>query len=220
MKKSSQNPSFGQGLELASIVIKVINNAVKENNVSSEEIQGLIGKPGKIFKMVNEIFLNYAVPNNEYLELLPVKRKLILEALLGGSRGISDVYGMFEYIDDRFKKLKLDECIQPATERTHLNYYGMKKDANLHQLFYSLSNNLDELCLTQSQIIQFCKEYKLYLSTLNSGHLFLFKEKGCYHVADVKNYILRLSVYLYNFDDAYTYSGKIIITPKLKLSVN
>ncbi|NCN22245.1 hypothetical protein GW758_00885 [Candidatus Falkowbacteria bacterium] len=56
MEKSSQNPSFGQGLELAGIIIKALASAAKKTNADSDRVQAVIGKPGVVFQLIEGLF--------------------------------------------------------------------------------------------------------------------------------------------------------------------
>ena len=61
-------------------------------------------------------------------------------------------------IDGDLKNWALDK-VDVATKETAVNVYELVSDATFAQMFGSLSNDLDKLCLTQAQIKSFCTKY-------------------------------------------------------------
>ncbi len=94
----------------------------------------------------------------------------------------SDVFTT--YIDSNFKSFGIDVPSKP-TKETEVQVLEMVKDGRFKQLFGSFGENLDRLCLTQSQIISFVRNHKRWLSVGGNGTFFLFKVKEEYFVADV-----------------------------------
>lgn len=71
------------------------------------------------------------------------------------------------------------------TERQNVEVHEMVKAADFKAIFTSLSENLDSLCLSQAQIIQFCEKYRDWLRTEGCGTFFLFKVGIEFFVAGV-----------------------------------
>lgn len=88
------------------------------------------------------------------------------------------------YIDPDFKNWGLD-VTSVATKETKVEVFEMIKDGDFRQLFGSFGENPDRLCLTQSQIKQFCKKHESWLRIDGYGTFFLFKIKEEYFVACV-----------------------------------
>lgn len=149
----------------------------------------------------------------EYLKLiLPEKRfffkekKIIIEPL-DGLKTIFEAKNVFpSYIDLGFKKIKSQEYKQESPE-TRVCVYEMLKNARLFEMFYSLSPELNGLCLTQNQIIIFCKKYFDYLRRDNNNTFFLLKEDEIDHffVACVRLLPSGLSIFLDSLGSQHAY---------------
>jgi len=57
-----------------------------------------------------------------------------------------------------------------------MEIYEIVKDADFNNLFTSLSDNLDSLCLTRNQIINFCLKYPRHLIMEGPSNFFLTKK--------------------------------------------
>ena len=211
MKKSGQIPSFGQGLELANIVNKAIANVIKENKISSDQVQAVIGKPGQIFDYFKKLFSSSSEKISSILSLLSISETLVLESL-DGKATIANTKNTFKsYLDLDFKNWHLDNKGR-ATKETTIQIYEMgHDDANFSQTFNSLSNDLDSLCLTQNQIIRFCEKYPSHLRQDGYATFFLFKENNEYFVARVRVYSGGLFVGVGRFADDGVWSLTFVI---------
>jgi len=69
------------------------------------------------------------------------------------------------------------------SDEIELLVYEQVKDSTVNQMFISLNRNLDELCLTQNQILEFLDKYKNY--SKNKSNHFLFKSDGKIFVTQV-----------------------------------
>jgi len=189
MKKSSQNPSFGQGLELASIINKALASIVKKTNADSDEVQAVIGKPGVIFKLVESLFEENKTSkeNPSITQLISSNEKLMIEAL-DGKTHIAGAKNVFKsYIDSDFKNFGLN---QPglATAETLVDVSEIVENATFTQIFTSITTDLDKLVLTQNQIIRFCEKHPTWLRQDGYGTFFLIKENNEYFVVSVYVY--------------------------------
>lgn len=220
MKESSQSPSFGQGLELANIVNKAIANAIKKNKVTAEEVQILIGKPGRVFELFDKLFVkDQSEKNDTILTLLSIPETLVLETL-DGKATIANAKSTFKsYLDPDFKNWGLNNK-GDATKETPVQVYEMAKDATFSQMFNSLSSDLDSLCLTQNQIIRFCEKYPSHLRQDGYATFFLFKENGEYFVAGVGVISDGLCVSVDRFGYAYVWDAEDahrLVVPQMNL---
>lgn len=73
----------------------------------------------------------------------------------------------------------------PATKKTLVTVHEMIKDGTFAQIFGGMSDDLNSLCLTQPQIIQFVQKHKKWLRTDGYGTFFLFKVGDEFFVARV-----------------------------------
>lgn len=172
MEKSSQKASFGQGLELAIIILKAFTTIVKKIGLSSSGIQNLIDKPGIIYKCVENLFSNTAVLENlPILKLISVGEKIIIEPL-DGKRLISQAKKVFKAgIDPDCIAQELTET-STATSETSLDVYEMSNDATFEQIFSEINSKLDKIVMTKSQIIRFCEKYQIWMRNEGSGTFF------------------------------------------------
>ncbi len=107
----------------------------------------------------------------------------------GGAATIAEATNTFtSYIDPNFKKWDLDKS-SLATKEISVKIYwvGDSFFSPTNALMY-LNKNLDKLCLTQSQIIYFCKRYPSKMIDERygkKGTFFLFKAREKYFLAKV-----------------------------------
>lgn len=77
-------------------------------------------------------------------------------------------------IDSDFKNLGTDKA-GIAKAETKVSVYELVSHARFAEMFNSLSTDLDKLCLTQDQIIEFCTNQPSWLRQDGYGTFFLFK---------------------------------------------
>lgn len=184
MEKSSQNPSFGQGLELAIIIEKAIANAVKKTNADSDKIQKVIGKPGVIFNFFASLLADSVESKPSILRLISGGEKIMIEAL-DGKAYISDAKKTFKsFIDSDFKNWGLNQS-SPATAETLLDISEMVGDGTFVQIFTGITPDLEKLVMTQAQIIRFCEKHPTWLRQEGYATFFLTKVGGEYFVVYV-----------------------------------
>ena len=186
MEKSSQNPSFGQGLELTGIINKAIASAAKKTNADSDRIQAVIGKPGVIFQLIEGLFAEDGKDkkNLSILQVISGGEKLMIEALAGASY-ISDAKKTFKSnIDRNFKNLGLNKSCS-ATAEIMVDVSEMVSNGTLVQIFTGITSDFDRIVMTQAQIIRFCEKYPTWLCQEGCATFFLTKVNGEYFVVGV-----------------------------------
>ena len=219
MKKSSQNPSFGQGLELASIINKALASVVKKTNADSDEVQAVIGKPGVIFKLVESLFEENKTSkeNPSITQLISSNEKLMIEAL-DGKEYIFNAKKIFKsYIDSDFKNLGLNQS-GSVTAETLVDVSEIVENATFTQIFTSITTDLDKLVLTQNQIIRFCEKHPTWLRQDGYGTFFLIKENNEYFVVHVYVFSDSLDVYVYRLGSDDVWGGgcrRRVVSPQL-----
>jgi hypothetical protein len=187
MEKSSQNPSFGQGLELAGIISKAIASAAKKTNANSDRVQAVIGKPGAIFRLVENLFTEDegGKKNKPILRFISGGEKLMIEALDGSSYIYDDKIVFKSYIDGDFKNWGLN-WPSPVTTETLVDVSEMVNNGTFIQIFNEITNNLDKIVMTQAQIIRFWEKYPSWLREDGCSTFFLTKVKAKYFVVRVR----------------------------------
>ena len=106
------------------------------------------------------------------------KEDAILKLLSKGESVIIDA------CDGDFKGWGTDQPGR-ATVATPVDVHELIKDATFAKMFGSFGTDLDKLCLTQSQIKNFCKKHPSWLRTDGYATFFLFKENNEFFVAGV-----------------------------------
>ena len=110
------------------------------------------------------------------LNLLYKNETIVLPAL-SGNRTIYNSREVFSsYVNGDFENWGLNKESK-ATPRTEVKIYEIVKYDTFKDIFTSLSDNLDSLCLTQDQIIDFCVKYPERLRQDGYGTFFLFKKR-------------------------------------------
>lgn len=122
------------------------------------------------------------------------------------------------YIDSDFEKWNLDKK-GGKTEETKIAVLEMTQDGTFEQIFGSISNDKDSLCLTQNQIIEFMRSHK---DKLNKDWytFFLFKEGNDFFVAGVRFCGDGLYVRVYRLSRGCVWlaeGGRRVVVPQLAL---
>src|SRR3990167_7543929 len=91
----------------------------------------------------------------KYLKL--IKDNLTLKATKG-KETLARADDIFQYIDSDFESWGLDKKSENTNE-TKLAIFELVANADYRTMFGELSNDLDKLCLTQAQVIEFVKSY-------------------------------------------------------------
>ena len=157
------------------------------------------------------------VSGNSILRLLSTESNPVIKAT-DGKRFLAKAKNTFKsFVDADFKNWKLDQASH-ATVDTPTNVYEMITDATFAQIFGSLSNDLDKLCLTQDQIEEFCLAHADQLRTDGYGTFFLFKENGHFFVAYVYVYSDGLRVRVHGLESDHVWYGDFrhrVVGPQL-----
>jgi hypothetical protein len=222
MEKSSQNPSFGQGLELTSILTKAITSAAKKINIDSDRVQTIISKPGLIYQLVEDLFARDGKHkrNSPILRIIPGGENLTIESL-NGKTYISNAKKIFKsYIDGNFKNWRLNQA-SLATAETMVDVREMINDGTSIQLFVSITSDLDRIIMTQAQIIRFCEKYPNWLHQNGYATFFLTKVSGRYFVVSVFMDSIGFYVQVYWLGRDRVWLGEHscrVVSPKLTFS--
>jgi len=124
------------------------------------------------------------VPEKEiYLKLISGAETLFLDEC-DGKQTIADSKKIFYSIDSAFKNYGANEKGVPI-QKTPVEVYELVKNETLTQIFNSLNPDLDKLCLTQDQILNFIKNHKSWLRADSYVTFFLFKSNKKFFVANV-----------------------------------
>jgi hypothetical protein len=125
------------------------------------------------------------------LRLLSEEETLIIDACDGTetiaerkTTGSNDHASFEAGIDASFLEWDLNHP-SIATEDILIQVYGQTKDATYENLFASFAQDLNQLCLSQHQIKQFCRAHYKWMRADGYSTFFLFKKEERYFVARV-----------------------------------
>jgi hypothetical protein len=128
------------------------------------------------------------------LKLISTDEKLVIKALDGMATIIYSQKTTFRTgVDFNFGSQDINRVSNPTGE-TLVNAYGLIRNAKFSEIYDSLSENLDKICFTQSQIIDFCQNYSRHLVRSEHGNFFLSK-KQCFYRGMEKYFIVRVVVH-------------------------
>ena len=204
MKTSITSPvSEGQKTEFADVVSNAVRKAMRAvvdefsgtGLLNKENFQRVLAQGDRIVTdvttRVKETLAELAENIIDRLKLISGAKNLVLKPTTG-ERTVTSAKNVFRaYIDPDFKNWELD-VEGKSTPETKVQVYELVKDGTFAQIFGGLGKNLDDLCLTQEQIIQFAETHCDWFST-NFWTFFLFKVGEKFFVAGVD---LRGSGYL------------------------
>lgn len=194
-KKLNEVPAF----KLAGLTADLMNK-LRNDIISIEELEKFLLLPTSdrrnLFGMstISEAILKN-ISSPDVLKLDPCD----------GKQTIADSKNVFSSIDSDFKGYGANTK-GVATKETLVDVLEMEKDATIAQMFGSLASDLNTLCLTQSQILNFIAKHRNMLRTEGYGTLFLFKSGENFFVAGVYFYDDgSLEVYVYRFELDYVW---------------
>ena len=145
-------------------------------------------------------FTHISKKENSITRLLSKGECIIIDAC-DGKEILADAKDVFKSgIDSNFKNWDLNKT-DKDTEETAVQVHKIVKDPTFVQMFGSLGTDLDKLCLTQSQIKNFCKKHSNWLRTDGYATFFLFKVGDQFFVADVRVDSDGLCVDVVRFED-------------------
>ena len=179
--------------------------------LNSAEMQGWIG-PSRHILRSGFSFLKLKLQSSEvdvpvtYLRRIFADEVITLDAT-DGTKTITQAKSIFTgYLDADFAKWQLDVPAVP-TSATPVHVMEMTKDGTFQELFGSLGQPLEALCLTQHQIINFVVKHRAWLREDGYGTFFLFKVGDKFFVANVcVSSVGRLEAYVYRLSDGYVWS--------------
>ena len=128
------------------------------------------------------------------LEVKKIKPASILKLISGhekitlgtcnGKTTIAQAKKVFNgHIDPAFKDLGLNKPTK-KTKPLDVEVYELQRNANIKQMFNELNSNINALCLTQAQIVEFAEKKRYWLCRENHATFFPFEYDDVFFVAD------------------------------------
>jgi len=166
-------------------ITDLINRGVlREDNFQRINAQG-DKVTSAITLTVTEILAELAENMVGRLKLISGAKKITLAAT-NGTEVLGEASDVFNYIDGDFKNWKCN-VKSAATGPTPVQIYEQVKDGTFAQIFGAFGENLDRLCLPQSQIKGFVRNHSSDLR-MDDWTFFLFKVGQDFFVAYVHAY--------------------------------
>jgi len=149
---------------------------------------------------------NYIVMTQDILRPLVLDEILVIKEIIDSKLIIVDAKNTFKAGINIGSCIKNDSINESSinTKEILVKPLELIKNASNAEIFNS--NNLDEVCFTQAQIIRFCENYSHQLNQ-PAANLFLFNENGEYFVASVTVFSDGLYVQVTRFDDDDDWCG-------------
>ena len=167
---------------------EAINELAESGVINKTNFQKVLEQGGKlsvqVAALVREKIAELAENIVDRLKLISGAQKIVLKPT-DGKETIYKAKDVFGWIDGDFRSYGCDVKSAPS-EETAVQVYEMIKDGTFGELFGGFETDLNKLCLTQPQIIQFVKDHSKLLRTDGYGTFFLFRVKDEFFVAGVR----------------------------------
>jgi hypothetical protein len=152
-----------------------------------------------------------------YLKLISGAETITIKATDG--RGtIARAKDLFPgWLDPDFENYGTDVPGKPTVE-TNVQVFEMIKDGTFAQIFGGFGENLDRLCLSQDQIMEFVENHTKWLRADGYGTFFLFKVNSEFFVAGVRRYEGGLEVHVYRLSSGSVWRAESqhrVVVPQL-----
>ena len=183
----------------------VLRELVKNGVLNKQNVEQVRARGNEVVVAITELvkskFAEIAENIAGIVKLISGAEMLELDET-DGKETIAEAKETFSgWIDGDFKNYGTDVKSSP-TKKINVSVHEMIKDGTFAQIFGGMSDNLDGLCLTQPQIIQFVKKHRKWLRADGWSTFFLFKVKSEFFVARVHvRSDGQLCVSVYRFSD-------------------
>ncbi len=148
MNKGHQTSS-GQALELTRIAVQAIASALKSKEGYSGRVQEVIGNPSQIYDFFRDILRVKASTVNL------VKKEDVSVAAVDGTKSLLGLH-LPLYADRDYR-----EAVKPEFPIGEIGVvvYELSDKAQWVDVFSSISDNWDKLCLSENQIVAFFEQH-------------------------------------------------------------
>ena len=166
-----------------------IEELAQNGTLNGENMQRILGRgdhvAAKTQEFVKALLAEMAENATDRLKLISGAETLTLDAT-DGQEILAEAGDRFNgYLDSDFRNWKTNVKGNP-TEAQNVQVHEMTKDGTFKQIYGGLGTDLNALCLSQAQIIQFVKNHRKWLRTDGYGTFFLFKVGEEFFVAFVR----------------------------------
>ncbi len=203
-----------------------IDELAKSGVINSENLQRVLSRGDELVAdvttLIKEKLAKYAENIPGCLKLISGAETITLEPT-DGKETMAKAGDLFRgFLDSDFENYGCNVKSKP-TEKQNVAVREMIKDGDFRKIFGGLSDDLDSLCLSQAQIIQFVKNHRKWLRTDGYATLFLFKVDKDFFVARVNvNSDGNLEASVIRCSDVSAWIAERryrVVTPQLSLGV-
>lgn len=165
-----------------------IEELAENGTLNGDNMQRILGQgdhvSAKVHEFVKKLLAEMAENATDRLKLISGAETLTLSPT-DGNEIIAEAGDLFKgYLDSDFVNWNTNVKGNP-TEAQNVQVHEMTKDGTFKQIYGGLGTDLNALCLSQAQIIQFVKNHRKWLRTDGYGTFFLFKVGDEFFVAYV-----------------------------------
>lgn len=231
MSKSIASVTSGQIDEICRTAEAIAKPAMKiaveqmiaDGEIGFDGIQRVIEKADRL-KVKAIAFYKTAIAElsavvTSCLTLISGGEKIAIKAT-SGKKLISQAKKVFPgWIDPDFENYGCNVADEAKPE-TPVQVFELTTNADFQKMFGSFEAELDDLTLTQEQIISFVEEHESWLHPQGWYTFFLFKANGKFFVARVDRSDRGLEVDVDHFSYAYVWHASVrgrVVVPQLKL---
>lgn len=195
---------------------------MKYGNVTLGQVEAVWNKLGGVVGVQKFLADELAVIERDIKASIPTSRLRLLGlatlVATNGQETIAQAKEVFPgFIDPDFKNWGCDVTSE-STPEMPVALHELVQDGDFRTIFTSLGTDLDKLCLTQPQIIQFCRQHQRLLSADGHATFFLFKANNVFFVANVRWHVRKLRVYVRFLSIVIVWNGESchrVVVPQL-----
>jgi hypothetical protein len=217
---TSENPQVQAIIDMASVVAKRAAK-IQGEKLTTAGRQRVLAQGGKFTSELTAFVVAKMIELAEqvvgYLKLISGTETITIGET-DGTNTIARASDVFTgWVDPDFVKYGKNIQGQP-TKEMKVQVFEMIKNGTFAQIFGGFGENLDRLCLAQSQIICFVRDHSKWLHKDGYGTFFLFKERSEFFVSRVYQNMGRLEVDKRCLSDNYIWKAgtrRRIVVPQL-----
>ena len=160
--RKNNSEKTGSSPELAAIASQAVEQALARHELSSEQLEEIVGEPQLIFEFFENLLVAKKKESEPEFNVNPDKQFFLIEALSGKCLKVDhSKLVTFGYRPRNFA-LEAAACFSgdsPATEETKVRAYQISGKISALAAATVISDNVKSLILTRAQIRHFCAKY-------------------------------------------------------------
>ncbi len=218
-----------QEKQIRRVTEDAVNKGLEVLKLTNRAAQQILNRGGELQDAVMDKLRELGTLIRGCLKCISGGKKVILGAT-DGTETLANASDVFNHIDSDFKNWGCDVASE-STPEIRVEVHEMIENGDLKRIFGGFNTDLNQLCLSQSQIKRFVKEEAdnwLLPKADWTGFLFLFKLKAENEDEEDEFFVARVPrysggyrrVYVYRFSDDRVWSAVYrfrVVIPQLAL---